>query len=114
MAGSGVSYNSVPRKGMETQFERSRRVPQMPGIRLHPGYHGCRTRRSHFTKLLRLATERELIVQIAHLAEDRRHDRPHLQVEPPRHQTTCRGRKENPGASAGIAELEYNLHWSSL
>jgi len=53
---------------------------RMPGIRLHPGYHGYTLTDSRFKQLLKLATSAARFVQIAATMEDTRTQHPKLVV----------------------------------
>ncbi len=98
----------------EEELRRCADVHRMPGVRLYPNYHGYRLDDFRFTRLLQLAAERKLIVQLALVMEDERMMHPVLRVEPVETGPLGQALRQAPGVRLVLLNALRTLHGRAL
>lgn len=93
----------------EEDLRRCHEVHRMPGIRLYPRYHGLAVNDPEMIRLVRLATERGLLVQIALELEDPRVHHPVLQLPPLDVGTIAHGLKAVPAARVQLLDCTFSF-----
>lgn len=81
----------------------------MPGIRLHPGYHGYDLGNPLFRELLETAAESDLLVQIVLLMEDPRTAHPMVRVSSVRVEPLAGILHSNPGLKVMLLNAARNV-----
>ncbi len=111
-----IPFGSVNPKSpdWEEDLRRCAEQHRMAGIRLHPNYHGYKLDDPDFARLLRLATERRMLVQLALLMEDERMMHPLLRVEPVETAPLANLVRQIPGLRLVLLNALGKLHGDPL
>lgn len=93
----------------EDDLRRCHEIHRMPGIRLYPRYHGFPLNDPETIRLIRLATERGMLVQIALELEDPRVHHPVIQLPPLDVGSIAQGLKAVPAARVQLLDCTFNF-----
>lgn len=98
----------------EDDVRRCYEYYKMPGIRLHPNYHGYKLDDPVFAKVLRMAAEGNLLVQLVVIMEDRRTQHPIMPVPPTDLNPLAKIVKAIPGLRLQLLNAMQTLHGQPL
>ncbi|MBI4602307.1 MAG: amidohydrolase family protein [Planctomycetes bacterium] len=98
----------------EEDLRRCAEEHRMAGIRLHPAYHGYKLEDPAFLKLLTLAAERRLVVELALAMEDERMMHPLLRVPAVDAAPLAAAVKETPGLRLVLLNALKGLRGEAL
>lgn len=98
----------------EEELRRCAEDYRMPGIRLHPNYHDYTLENAVFLRLLYLASERDLIIQIALVMEDERMMHRLMRVEPVDAAPLADALRRNPRARIVLINALRTLRGNDL
>jgi uncharacterized protein len=111
-----VPFGSVNPKlpDWEEDIRRCAEVHKMPGIRLHPNYHAYTLEDPEFAAVVKAATERKLVVQLAVLMEDDRMMHPMFRAKVVDAKPLLNVVRETPGLKLVLLNAVKNVKGEDL